>query len=163
MTINYINGDATSPTADGHKIIAHVCNDIGRWGKGFVLPLSQRWRAPEIAFKAAFSNGNSLGLGEVQFIKVESDITVANMIGQHKIATRFTGNDLPPIRYPAIEQCLTRLAEYALAEHASIHMPRIGCGLAGGKWELIEPMIEQRLSSVGLAVFVYDYAEHAES
>lgn len=28
--ITYIKGDATSPQAKGVKIIAHVCNDLGR-------------------------------------------------------------------------------------------------------------------------------------
>ncbi len=158
MAISYLKGDASLPQGEGPKIIAHVCNDIGRWGKGFVLSLSQRWAAPENAFKTAFSNGRSLALGDVQFIKVASDITVANMVGQHKIATRLTGNSPAPIRYPAIEQCLTTLASYALDKQASIHMPRIGCGLAGGKWEMIEPIIERRLAHLGLAVFVYDYA-----
>ena len=36
-------------------------------------------------------------------------------------------------------------------------MPRIGCGLAGGKWERIEPIITQNLSRKGLEVYVYDF------
>jgi O-acetyl-ADP-ribose deacetylase (regulator of RNase III) len=44
-------GDATAPEGDGAKIIAHVCNDIGAWGKGFVLALSRHWSAPEEAFR----------------------------------------------------------------------------------------------------------------
>ena len=35
MQINYLKGDATVPLGDGPKIIVHVCNDIGEWGKGF--------------------------------------------------------------------------------------------------------------------------------
>lgn len=38
----YLKGDATCPQAKGVKIICHVCNDIGGWGKGFVLALSKR-------------------------------------------------------------------------------------------------------------------------
>jgi O-acetyl-ADP-ribose deacetylase (regulator of RNase III) len=51
--ITYLTGDATAPVGTGTKIIAHVCNDIGRWGKGFVLVISKRWPEPEHAFKAA--------------------------------------------------------------------------------------------------------------
>lgn len=40
---------------------------------------------------------------------------------------------------------------------ASVHMPRIGCGLAGGTWSRIEPLIERRLISAGLSVTVYDH------
>ena len=36
-------------------------------------------------------------------------------------------------------------------------MPRIGCGLAGGKWSVVEPLIEQQLVAAGVAVTVYDY------
>jgi len=42
MTINYRHGDATAPKADGPVVIVHVCNDVGKWGKGFVLAVSKR-------------------------------------------------------------------------------------------------------------------------
>lgn len=42
MEINYIKGDVTSPQTKGIKIIAHICNDIGGWDKGFVLTVSKR-------------------------------------------------------------------------------------------------------------------------
>ena len=46
--IIYLKGDATKPEGLGTKIIAHVCNDVGLWGKGFVLAVSKRWKFPEI-------------------------------------------------------------------------------------------------------------------
>lgn len=42
MTIHYLKGDATNPVGPGPKIIAHICNDIAAWGKGFVLAVSMR-------------------------------------------------------------------------------------------------------------------------
>jgi hypothetical protein len=36
-------------------------------------------------------------------------------------------------------------------------MPRIGCGLAGGRWEQIEPLIHRNLTARGIAVTVYDH------
>jgi hypothetical protein len=35
-------------------------------------------------------------------------------------------------------------------------MPRIACRLAGGRWDLIEPIIERTLCKNGIDVFVYD-------
>lgn len=35
-------------------------------------------------------------------------------------------------------------------------MPRIGCGLAGGTWDQIEPLLEERLVCAGFDVRVYD-------
>jgi hypothetical protein len=37
-------------------------------------------------------------------------------------------------------------------------MPRIGCGLAGGDWSRIEPLIEEQLCARGVQVTVYDSA-----
>lgn len=34
MIIDYIKGGATAPIGDGTKLLVHICNDIGKWGKG---------------------------------------------------------------------------------------------------------------------------------
>ena len=39
---------------------------------------------------------------------------------------------------------------------AAVHMPRIGCGLAGGKWETIEPIVRGMAEKHGVDVVVYD-------
>lgn len=70
--ITYLKGDATSPQASGIKIIAHVCNDIGGWGKGFVLAISRRWPEPEKAYREwhCFRTSNDFKLGSIQLVKV---------------------------------------------------------------------------------------------
>lgn len=155
--ITYLKGDATSPQASGIKIIAHICNDIGGWGKGFVLAISKRWPEPEKAYRDWHRNKakNNFTLGEIQVIQVEPYIYVANMIGQR--GTKVGRSTGVPVRYEAIETCLRKLAEEAKTLNASIHMPRIGCGLAGGKWEKIEPIIEKTLLKDGIDIYVYDF------
>lgn len=61
--IQYLIGDATDPRGDGQKIIAHVCNDIGAWGSGFVVALSQRWAAPERSYRGWHDAGDGFHLG----------------------------------------------------------------------------------------------------
>ena len=150
MSIQYLTGDATQPVGTGNKIIAHVCNDVGRWGKGFVLALSGRWRQPRDEFMLLHSR-RALMLGMVQLVPVEKSIWVANMVAQRDIRAKA---GVPPIRYDALLECLKQLGFEAHQRNASIHMPRIGCGLAGGKWEQVEPLIADTLP--GTEVFVYD-------
>ena len=153
--IAYLIGDATAPKTPGLKVIVHVCNDIGAWGKGFVMALSRGWPGPESQYQAWYHGRktNDFCLGAVQFVKVENDVWVANMIGQHGIRRTKEG---PPIRYDAVEKCLGRVAKKTVELEASIHMPRIGCGLAGGKWEEIEPIITRQLIEKDIAACVYD-------
>ncbi|MEV6104792.1 macro domain-containing protein [Streptomyces sp. NPDC051940] len=154
--ITYVRGDATAPQAKGVKLIAHVCNDLGGWGKGFVLAVSHRWPEPESAYRRWHRGraGNDFGLGAVQFVPVGRWLWVANMVGQRGIRT---GSKGVPVRYEAIDTALGTLGDKALELGASVHMPRIGCGLAGGKWERIEPLVEHRLVGRGVAVTVYDH------
>ena len=154
MDIIYIKGDATSPISPGNKIITHICNDIGGWGKGFVLALSKKWKVTEEAYRQWYKSQEEFSLGDVQFVHVADDIYVANMIGQQGIYKNTNG--LPPIRYEAVRQSLKKVALFAMEQKASIHMPRIGCGLAGGKWEVIEQIIKEELIDKEIAVTVYD-------
>jgi O-acetyl-ADP-ribose deacetylase (regulator of RNase III) len=155
-TIQYIKGDATQPQAKGNRIIAHVCNDLGGWGKGFVLAISKRWPGPEAAYRAWHKDRskNDFGLGAIQLVQVEPYIWVANMIAQRGMKT---GSNGPPIHYEAVRACLKELALEAEGLEASVHMPRIGCGLAGGRWEKIEPIVLDELVSQGFEVTVYDF------
>jgi hypothetical protein len=51
----------------------------------------------------------------------------------------------------------------AAADHgATIHMPRLGAGQAGGSWSIIEEMINEQLCGAGLKVFVYDLPSAAD-
>lgn len=152
--ITYLKGDATCPQGKGVKIICHVCNDIGGWGKGFVLALSKRWGEPEAAYRDWYANGGGFALGAVQFVQVEPYVWVANLIGQRGTKTGSSG---PPVRYEAIASGLAQVAEKARELGASVHMPRIGCGLAGGEWAKVEPLVQQHLSATGVAVNVYDF------
>jgi O-acetyl-ADP-ribose deacetylase (regulator of RNase III) len=153
--INYVTGDATCPVGEGNKIIVHICNDAGHWGAGFTASLDQRWFKPQVAFThfKMLCVDEFLELGTVQVVKVEDDIWVVNLIGQHR-----TGNSgaIPPIRYQAVLKGLRRVARIASSRDASVHMPRIGCGLAGGTWNQIEPLIQQALINEGITVTVYD-------
>ena len=60
-TIDYVKGDATSPVGSGTKIICHVCNDVGGWGRGFVVALSRRWSAPEARYREWHAQGEAGG------------------------------------------------------------------------------------------------------
>ncbi len=153
--IEYGVGDATNPVADGTRVIVHVCNDIGGWGRGFVLAISARWPEPEEAYLRwhAERESNDFELGAVQLVPVENDLWVANLVGQRDI---IAGPDGPPVRYDAIEAGLAELTDEANAMGAGVHMPRIGCGLAGGDWEQVEAIIERTLVAGGVAVTVYD-------
>ena len=155
--IKYIKGDATNPIGDGRKILIHCCNNEGKWGAGFVLALSKKWKEPEVRYRKwakGYIGNPKFELGNVQFVKVKDDIVVGNMIGQDGIGFK---NGKPPIRYNAIERCLNEVAEVAKKYNASIHAPKFGSALAGGDWNKIEELIKKTLCDNDIDVTIYEF------
>jgi len=157
------HGDATDPDGDGKIVIPHVCNDIGKWGKGFVKALSSKWPETRKFYMKWYRDGvaqnRKFKLGHTTFLQVEEtdekEIVVANMIAQHKIAEM--GDTKKPIRYAALVRCMAEVAIYCQKEDASIHAPVFGCGLAGGAKEVVFSMINELWISRGISVTVYNY------
>jgi O-acetyl-ADP-ribose deacetylase (regulator of RNase III) len=152
MPITYIKGDATRPNGEGNKIIVHICNDVGAWGAGFVLALSKRWKAPEIQYRNWKRGiaGEPFELGFIQAVRVEPSIWLCNCLAQHGTHAECK---VPPIRYHALQDCLKRVAMLSDSLKASIHMPRIGCGLAGGTWDMVGRIVEQELGQFDVTVY----------
>lgn len=173
--IKYVKGDATRPfhpVGSEVKIIPHVCNDVGKWGAGFVRALSARCKEPEKAYRRWYADSDRyedipfrLGYTQlVPFCGEHSGLYVCNMIAQSGVGgTKFNVNGkfafIPPIRYDSLKICLFRLAEHAhtFSPAASIHAPKFGAGLAGGDWPTIQGMITQILVGFGgLDVTIYE-------
>lgn len=159
--LKYIEGDATWPQGSGNKLICHCCNNRGGWGSGFVLALNKRWSKPKAEYLKWHAKGDYNGipfeLGNVIYVPVEKGneglLYVANLIGQHKTIKL---GEKTPIRYEALEKGFDDIRDFCLLHAFSVHMPRIGAGLARGNWEYIEWIIQRKLVAEGINVSVYD-------
>lgn len=181
----FVEGDATEPQCpdttltDQPVIIAHICNDAGGWGAGFVMAISAKWHQPEEAYRKWHHDQTgddrsgllTLQLGHTQLVQVQGHpfhptddqkIWVANMIAQR--GWTWTSDGTPPIRYDALKSAFERVVQEAGLLNASIHMPRIGCGLAGGTWPEVEKVLRGVLDYYELYdsnVYVYDLPKAA--
>jgi len=169
--ITYLQGDATQPDSTGGlRVLPHICNDIGGWGSGYVLCLSKRWARPEKRYRQWAENcDGDLPLGMIQMVHVNDNngdtMFVANMIAQRGIVGP---NNPRPVDYDALFCCLTKLSSWIhsyenvqkeihrpnIPSNTTIHMPRIGCGLGRGNWEIVELLIRTCLMKYN--VYVYD-------
>jgi hypothetical protein len=128
-SLTFLKSDATHPQTPGNKIIVHICNDIGSWGKGFLMALLRRWKQQEEQYRLWYSSKVDFELGAVQFVQVEPETWVANLIGQRDI--KRSKDNIPPIRYDAVATGLQKVAHFAKEKNASVSMPRRPC-----RWHL---------------------------
>ncbi len=152
--IRYLKGDAAEPRGTGKKILLQLVNDKAiTWGAGFARSLRQKWPSAQREFSQwAMSGRRELKLGAVHVAAVRDDLLLVSLVAQKG----YGETDRPRIRYSALEQCLASVADLAKRESLSVHMPRIGTGLAGGSWAVVEEIILQTLGAKSIDVTVYD-------
>ena len=135
VKIKYQVGDLFE-SIDSYKekiIIAHVCNNKGAWGSGFVIPLGKKY---PLAKSEYLENFEWFDLGETQIVEVDyPTVFVANMFAQTLGGKR-------PLFYNALAKCIDEVREEAEIRNATIIAPMFGAGLAGGNWSFIEELIE---------------------
>lgn len=166
MPLHYVKGDAAKPfrIPNTVTVIAHIVNNIFVWGKGFVLALDKNYPSAKtqyFAYKALKRKpkpvdylGDCLLAYDVSFTTPTVTTVVANLFAQHGIRS---ATNPRPLQYESLRTSLTTLSVELTRRNENtfvIHMPRIGCGLAGGKWELVEPII---LDTIGKSFDVYVY------
>lgn len=153
--VSYVVGDATRPRGSGRKILVHVVNDrTPNWGgRGFAPALARTFPGAQEAFRSwATEHRLSRQLGKVHLTTVGPDIQIASMVAQHGYGPA----PKPRIRYAALATGLVEVANAARQTGASLHMPRIGCGEAGGSWPVIEELIQSAVARSDVSVTVYD-------
>jgi len=153
--ITFLKGDAIEPLTPGPKIIAQIVNDkTMNWGgHGFAYNIKKRLPKVQDDFqKWVLANPNNLSLGSTHVSLLSDERIVVSMIAQHG----YGSSAKPRIRYSALMNCLERLSEVAAEKRATVHMPRIGTGNAGGNWAIIQELIQDTLLRRRIEVTVYD-------
>jgi hypothetical protein len=160
-SITYLRGDATSTRGEGNKLLVQVVNDGAfTWGGGgFALSVRNKWPSAQRAFTIEVTtDSNRLKLGNVIATEVRSDVTLTSIVAQHG----YGPSQRSRIRYGALRDGLMQVSTIAKQKKATVHMPRIGTGLAGGSWPVIEEIVRESLLQVGIEVFVYDLPQGRE-
>lgn len=153
--IHYVVGNACEPCVhydhNNQAAILHIVNNKGGWGAGFVLALSKKWPITEQTYRKSDHI-----LGRSSAVLVERGLWVVNMCAQEGYAS---AENPTPLRYCALATCLETVRETfkqtaSTDPKTTLHCPRIGCGLAGGKWEIVEVLLLEYLENFD--IYVYD-------
>lgn len=173
--LSYKIGDLIEAGLSGEvQILGHGCNCYVTMGNG-IAPLIK------IAFPYAYeadlqtTKGDISKLGTVSIAEPEEfgydpfGPIVFNLYTQHGFWGRNKG--LRDLDYNAIYNALSSMAEhldrydYGDADCHTVGLPKIGCGLASGDWDIVELMIKKTLCNAGhnVTIYVLDESETPEN
>lgn len=152
--IRILHGNILEPRNEGKKILCQLVNDKAvTWGGGVARKMANRFPHAETQFREQIVPiPRNERLGKAIFTRANDEITVASLIAQEG----YGPSHFPRIRYNALKNCLELVKNRAKKENATVHMPRIGTGSAGGDWGTVEEMLDDIMVRSGLSVTVYD-------
>ena len=135
MSIIYRKGDLL---AGPEKYLINGCNAQGVMGSGIALQIKRKWPEAYEYYKYAYVNGG-LELGTILTVDCDDKLVI------HCITQEFYGGDSNRVYvdYCAVKNYL-RFVNHNFKQH-SIAMPKIGCGLANGDWNIIEQIINETM------------------
>lgn len=147
------------PDPNVAKIMTHGTNCHGRMGSG-IAPLIKKLY-PEVyeVYRRQFHTEHGLKLGEITLASpyVWLPFIVVNSNIQNKYrGFRNPDGTIEPYdavycNYDAMRSCFQLINKRAIAVlgvskmPVEVHFPLIGCGLAGGDWEIVSKIIDEEL------------------
>lgn len=123
-------------------VILHGCNCFNTMGAGIAKYIKQEFpKAYEVDCKTEKGDKNKLGTFSAAKIKInEKDLIVCNCYTQY----HYNSED-KPVDYDAIVECMKLLKSKVKNSGKRIGYPKIGCGLAGGNWDIVSAIIDKYL------------------
>ncbi|OBB17710.1 hypothetical protein A5761_10105 [Mycolicibacterium setense] len=156
--MTYVTGDLLDLDSNTNPVvIAHVVSDASHaWGRINVgATLSRAFPDAARAFRSwTIADAENLRLGRVHVLEQllgGREVTVISMVAQ----AGFGPGAAVRLRYDALAECLDAVAELATARGTGVHVPRIGAGQAGGRWDVIAELIITQLVDRGIPVTVH--------
>lgn len=142
-------------------IVPHVCNNIDLFGAGFAGAVSKHYPIVKENYHLLGKNFLRNNLGYVQYVKVLEDknyghsLVFANMIAQNSTISK---SNPRPINYRYLMQSMVDIDHFIKTkfkdQKIEIHMPKFGCGLAGGNWSFIQELVND-IWSYSHTIYVY--------
>ncbi len=144
--IIYRTGDLLQADED---VIAHGCNCVGGFGSGVAGQIAKKWPVVKNHYLYKYDR-YGWTLGEIQPVTMPfTGYTVVNCATQQFYLPR----GIRHADYDAIEKAMLSLKEYAIENNFSIAIPKIGAGLAGGDWNVIEKILEKIFFDYDITVY----------
>lgn len=135
--------DLLKTTVEEEPIIVHQCNCITQYGKGLSHEIFKKYPyANTYRLRTDISKRSVPGTIDVKKENNESRIII-NLYGQYYPNVGKYKGDLAADRILYFQKGLEAIKAYCMLEHKqSLAFPYgIGCGLAGGNWQVYERMI----------------------
>lgn len=175
-TYTEIKGDLIELAKEGKfDVISHGANCFCMMGAGIAVAMKNSFSADKFELEAKRYRGDYNKLGQIDYepvnrktgkvintledlftADIDSDLLTDNRIEHSVIVvnsyTQFDGGS--NLDYTALRMCLKKIN--FMFKGRSIGLPLIGCGIAGGDWNIVKQLIKAYLKDMDVTIVRYE-------
>jgi O-acetyl-ADP-ribose deacetylase (regulator of RNase III) len=167
MEITYIKGDLIKLAKEGYfDVICHQTNCFNTQNSGLAPQMAKSFGTHLFDLERGSYAGDINKLGCIDYEKIVIDkecgyyiatpvddlfedrikLYVVNCYGQYHYGKNHNDGVEKPVDYDAIRLCMRKINH--IFKGKTIGLPRIGCGLAGGDWNIVSKIITEELKGM---------------
>lgn len=145
---NEVEGNLITLALEGaFDVVVHGCNCFCTMGAGIAPHMAKAFGCDEYPMEEDEHTGDINKLGCIDFgfhdLPDGKRIYPVNAYTQYGFGSNHPGGKTAPVDYEAITLCMRKINDYFKGKH--VGLPLIGCGLAGGNWDIIQEIIKEEL------------------
>lgn len=146
--LKHKKGDLIRAALDGEvNVIAHQCNCFNNMGAGIAPQIKKAFPKAWYADNATLK-GDKDKFGKLSYAQ-DGNVLVFNLYGQYSYG-RGVNTSYTMLR-KSLEQMSRML--WSKRNEVKIGLPKIGCGLGGGSWEIVSQIIQEELKEFDVTVY----------
>lgn len=152
MNYQEIEGNLITLAKEGKfDVIAHGCNCFCVMGAGIAPQMDKAFGCSHFRLEKPSYKGDINKLGQIDYD--DGKLAVVNCYTQYGFGSNHTDGIDKPFDYEAFDLCMRKINHIFKGKH--IGLPQIGCGLAGGDWDVVKRMIQRRLKDMKVTIVIY--------
>jgi O-acetyl-ADP-ribose deacetylase (regulator of RNase III) len=172
-----IEGDLIQLAKEGHfDVITHGCNCFCTMFAGIAVAMRENFKCNEFPMEDQRLRGDINKLGTIDYqiqnlvlnkpIKLGNlnllapdfggfPLAVVNSYTQYYYGRNHADGKSKPVDYDAITLCMRKINH--IFKGKSIGLPKIGCGLARGDWNIVRQIIERELVDMNVTIIDFNH------
>ena len=173
MNYKEIKGDLIELTKQGEfDVVTHGCNCFCTMGAGIAPKMAKSFYCNTFDMEHIEYMGDIKKLGNIDYNPYSYDkdnklkriyhqnkfhnkiIYIVNSYTQYYYGKNHSDGVEKPLDYEALTLCLRKINTIFTGKH--IGLPKIGCGLAGGDWNIVKEIIKKELKDCKVTVVIYE-------
>ena len=158
-----IKGDLIELALNGEfDVIAHGCNCFCTMGAGIAVAMKNTFECDNFGLEQDEFIGDMNKLGCIDWEEKEVyspdnsyySLIVVNAYTQYNYGRNHSDGKNIPVYYEALALCMRKINHVFKGRH--IGLPQIGCGLAGGDWDVVKEIIQWELRDCNVTIVIYN-------